>query len=375
MIEMARTHTDTAGVIKSDNMPQDRNKIRTKKKPKRVKVTKEAKALRKLQFENGGISAEKKGRQAVVETEYVILLFYKYISLKPDEVDEVMKFHEQAESLFHLSGRVRIGVEGINGTVASTPEKIAAYRKNYGRFPKLQGTEFKVAQAFMSSPPFPKYHLKQVREIVRLGIDAPVEKTAAHLSPQQFHDLAKGDEFTLLDVRNYYESEIGHFPSAVRTCTRTFDELPQWVEANSETLKKKPLLMYCTGGIRCERASSYLKGQGITVRGQLHGGIHEYVEWSNRQGVDSLFKGRNFVFDRRIMTDRVDDRIVGKCGNCHCEHDTFDRNNRCRICRCLVLVCEACAPKRLTCSQKRDRVDMRCSYCVATGSFKIEKEP
>jgi UPF0176 protein len=311
--------------------------------------------LRKLKF-------QKQGTDSKGNIDYVILLYYKYVLLEPDEVDEVMKFHEDAEHTYDLTGRVRVGKEGINGTVGGSPHNIAAYRKAYDEsVAKLKGTEFKVSRVKLPTKPFPMYHLKKVSEIIRLGVDAPVEGRAAHLSPQEFHKLAQqSEEYTILDVRNYYESEVGHFPNAVRTCTRTFDELPQWVEANMDSLKKKPLLMYCTGGIRCERASSFLKAQGLAVKGQLQGGIHEYLEWSDAP----LFKGRNFVFDRRIVTERVGDDILGECANCKCKHDTFDRGNRCYICSSLVLVCQGCA-KRLTLKQKKERLDMRCVYCIA----------
>ena len=172
------------------------------------------------------------------------------------------------------------------------------------------------------------------------------------MKPAEFHSFLKShydrNDFVLLDVRNGYESKIGHFKNAVKPQIRNYAAFPRWVEGNLDMLKsKKEIAMYCTGGIRCETASAVLKSRGVEGNiVQLSGGIHRYLE--SFRGSESLYLGKNFVFDRRRTDGLLGNGFVGRCDNCGVPHDEyFDESKSkervcCDICKVLVLICPAC---------------------------------
>lgn len=229
---------------------------------------------------------------------------------------------------------------------------------------------------------FKELQVLAVKEIVTLGID-PSEIASSnggvHLSPEEFHkSIVECDKESsvILDCRNGYESKVGYFAGAIKPETRTFSEWPDAVdkllEDSSLALKDKTVYMYCTGGIRCERGSAYLKSKGVANVFQLSGGIHRYMEQIPRE--ESLFKGKNFVFDeRRLMGSdqesssphaKVD--IVGQCCSCYSPWDLYDENLRCLNCRSLLLVCPRCLDIPRTQS-----VDRHCNRCQAGGCLQI----
>lgn len=222
---------------------------------------------------------------------------------------------------------------------------------------------------------FPDLQIKLVKEIIGTGgvlSNISIEDTSkGYLTPQQWHEEMKKltesqstsnggssstNDTVLIDCRNHKEFEIGHFSSAVDPNTKTFEQFPRWVQQNKSALKDKKILMYCTGGIRCEKASAYIRNElesvskSATVH-HLQGGIHKYLD---QFGAEGFFHGKNFVFDRRVgvdAKDHVDDKIngssgnkemVGKCLYCEKMHDDFTADSVCTVCREMTLVCSEC---------------------------------
>ena len=218
---------------------------------------------------------------------------------------------------------------------------------------------------------FPDLLVKLVKEIIGTGgalSSIPIEETSkGYLTPQQWHDemLHLDTKSTvLIDCRNTKECAIGHFPNALDPNTTTFGQFPQWAKEHAPMLEKKRVLMYCTGGIRCEKASAYLRRQGVPQVQHLKGGIHKYLE---RYGKDGVWQGKNFVFDGRGAASAEETQqgkdgskvatacdatetpgdVVGKCLYCHSPYDTFHPHCVCTVCREPTLVCGSCQEERV----------------------------
>lgn len=189
--------------------------------------------------------------------------------------------------------------------------------------------------------------------------------TGTHLEPEEFHEALQKDENAIvLDIRNEFEYDIGHFKGATNLKTFTYSET--WsamekaledTEASTQTRTHKPIFMYCTGGIRCEKASAYLRAKGLNDVYQLKGGIHRYMEKYPDGG---LFQGKEFVFDCRVSVPPSNSSIVvGTCIDCSCSHDNYAGDIACTVCRIPVLVCPACVssnpyPNEYYCSRHRE---------------------
>ncbi len=220
---------------------------------------------------------------------------------------------------------------------------------------------------------FPDLQIKLVKEIIGTGgvlSSVTISDTSkGYLTPEEWHEEMKkmkdasesennSDEkkTVLIDCRNHKEFEIGHFENALDPNTKTFEQFPRWVQENKSALKDKKILMYCTGGIRCEKASAYMRREletcaGATSVQHLKGGIHKYLD---KFGGDGFFAGSNFVFDRRVGVDAdehvqkkggdgvVAKRIVGQCLYCEKKYDKFTADAVCTVCRELTLICEDC---------------------------------
>jgi UPF0176 protein len=181
-------------------------------------------------------------------------------------------------------------------------------------------------------------------KIVADGLDHnayDLSKVGKHLSALEFHELAGEPETVIIDMRNHYESEIGRFENAVCPDADTFKDAIQMVIRDFEQDKDKKILLYCTGGIRCEKASSFLLHNGFTDVSQLYGGIIEYAQQIKQLGLPSKFKGKNFVFDERLG-ETVDGQIISHCHQCGNPADTHVNcaNNDCHL---LFIQCSECA--------------------------------
>jgi UPF0176 protein len=162
-----------------------------------------------------------------------------------------------------------------------------------------------------------------------------------------FNELTNQDDTIVVDMRNHYESEVGHFDTAITPDVETFKEALVHVEDVLQDHKEKNIIMYCTGGIRCEKASAYYKHKGFKNVFQLDGGIIEYARQVDQLGIDNEFKGKNFVFDERLG-ERIGDEIISKCHQCGASCDTHINcsNESCHI---LFIQCEECAEQYTSC--------------------------
>ena len=237
-----------------------------------------------------------------------VILFYKYVAIA-----EPGSFAEAQRALclkLRLNGRVLIAAEGINGTLAGPLEAVNEYVRALHSDERFADVEIKVSHG--DERTFPKLVVKVRKEIVTLGAGALEPDRHNQLSPTEWKTMLEGDpDVVLLDVRNRYESDAGRFEGAVVCDIEHFRELPDYVRELGE-LKQKKVLMYCTGGIRCEKASALLRSRGFERVFQLHGGIVTYQE----QFGNEHWQGECFVFDQR-MTVRVDDGLVeiGRCAH------------------------------------------------------------
>jgi rhodanese-related sulfurtransferase len=191
-----------------------------------------------------------------------------------------------------------------------------------------------------------------------------------HLSPAEFHAALNEPNVVVIDVRNKNEYEIGHFENAVNPSTRTFAEFPRFVQNNLSNFKDKKVLMYCTGGIRCEKASLFLKENGLQEVYQLNGGIHRYIEAFPGGG---KFVGKNVVFDRRCQVPTNSATIVGRCTICTTPYDNFQGDRVCAVCRDPVIVCEPCKLQQRGVFYCSDHDYLKGSYYYFLEGFTVQQ--
>jgi UPF0176 protein len=239
---------------------------------------------------------------------YPVILFYKYVQILDPEILASSQ-RVLCESL-DLKGRVLIASEGINGTLAGTGENVNRYVAALKTDPRFSDIEIKHSSG--DSGTFPRLAVKVRPEIVTLNAGAIPPDKKNHLTPREWKDLMEQNpDVVLLDIRNRFESAAGKFQNALTCDIEHFRELPEYVDRLAD-LKKKTVLMYCTGGIRCEKASTLFKQKGFNRVFQLHGGIAAYQE----QFGNEHWLGECFVFDQR-MTVRVEKGLVqvGRCAH------------------------------------------------------------
>ena len=237
-----------------------------------------------------------------------VILFYKYVPIVAP--DDFAAEQRALCSSLGLKGRILIALEGINGTLAGSPAAIKRYVGALKAKSQFADIEFKWSAG--DSKTFPKLVVKVRPEIVTLNAGAIVFDQRNHLSPAEWKRAVEEDpEVVLLDIRNRFESAAGKFKDSITCDIEHFRELPHFVK-QLEALKEKKVLMYCTGGIRCEKASVLFRREGFKNVFQLHGGIVSYQE----QFGNEHWQGECFVFDQR-MTVRVDEGLVqiGRCGH------------------------------------------------------------
>lgn len=293
-----------------------------------------------------------------------ILLYYKYVKLEMPEA--IAKWQKRLCEKLGLTGRIIIATEGINGTIGGSDEATQAYIDAMNAHESFGGIDFKEAPG--DERYFPRIRVLIKKEIVNLGID-PDELTTAdggkHLTPEQAHELLnkKPEDLVIIDTRNDYETRIGTIPGSMRPDKRYFREFPEYIDNHVDELKDKTVLMMCTGGIRCERASAYVNKKGVAKEVyQIEGGIHRYIE----KFPDGHFRGSNYVFDGRI-SHRANDDILSTCDMCEtpCDYYTNCINARCNK---LFLGCPECIIKAQECCSKP------CADLVAAGKVNTRKK-
>ena len=279
-----------------------------------------------------------------------IILFYRYVELEDPE--SMRSLLMDLGKQLGLKGRIILGHEGINGTLCGTVEAIDAYCKASEAMPEFAGIDYKTSEARSDGDYFPRLRVVVKEEIVNMGVnprEITVKDTGVHLTPEQFHQelMHNRDSFVLLDTRNDYESAVGRFTDAITPAIKTFREYPAYIEENKELFEGKKVLMYCTGGVRCERASAYLVAKGITKEVyQLEGGIHRYAE----QFPDGFFRGKNYVFDDRGAV-RINADVLSNCAMCAESCDTYT-NCMNASCNKHFICCVSCKQKlEQTCSE------------------------
>lgn len=242
---------------------------------------------------------------------YQVLLYYQYVAIETP--DQFAKEHLDFCRSLNLKGRILVSREGINGTLSGLVEDTEKYMAAMHADERFKEMLFKVDQA--DEHAFKKMHVRPREEIVSLNLADdidPLSLTGDYLSAQEFREALLDEDTVVIDARNDYEYDLGHFRGAIRPDIRNFRELPQWIRDNKEEFMEKRVVTYCTGGIRCEKFSGWLVREGFKDVGQLNGGIATYSRDPEVRG--DLWDGMMYVFDERISVpiNHVEHRIVAK---------------------------------------------------------------
>jgi len=288
--------------------------------------------------------------------DYRVLLYYCYTPIENPEA-----FREEHHRLclrLNLLGRVIVAHEGLNGTVSGLAADCAEYMRLVKADTRFAALEFKVDE--VAAHTFQKLHVRVKPEIVHSSLHhtRPHEKTGQHLSPQEFKALKDRDDVVIVDVRSDYEYNVGRFKNAVTLDMENFRDFPERLDKLRE-FKDKKILTYCTGGVKCEKASAYLLEQGFENVYQLHGGIIKYgIEAGGED-----FDGKCYVFDSRVTVDvnRVNPTVISQCHHCATPSD--------RMVNCANPHCNAHVPLCEACSQQLE------GACSATCQAHPDKRP
>lgn len=292
-----------------------------------------------------------------------VISFYRYVKIQsPKEFRDLI--YDRFEDLGIL-GRIYLAEEGINAQFSIPVENYDLLRSTVDQIPELKGIYFNDAVEDKKES-FIKLAIKVRKKIVADGLnDSEFDPSdvGTHLTPLEFHKTLEDPDVVVVDLRNNYESEVGHFENAILPDVGTFREELPLVEEILEEHKDKKILLYCTGGIRCEKASAYLKYKGFQNVHQLLGGIINYAKMVKDTGLKSKFKGKNFVFDDRLG-ERVTDDVLSVCYTCG---KTEDTHTNCANLGCHVLY--------IQCKDCREKFSNCCSMeCKETLSLPIEDQ-
>jgi UPF0176 protein len=275
------------------------------------------------------------------------LSFYRYVLL-----DDPMQMRNELFSKWselQCLGRIYVAREGINAQMSVPEHHWQAFVEFLYNIPAFKDIPFKIAVED-DGKSFIKLIVKVRKQIVADGLtedDYDVTNVGRHLSAKEWNDAMKLEDAVVVDMRNFYESEVGHFQNALLPQAETFrDELPEVLEMLKGQEDKK-ILLYCTGGIRCEKTSSYLKHHGFKDVNQLHGGIIDYARQIEEEGLENTFVGKNFVFDERLG-ERISGDVIARCHQCGipCDHHTNCANKKCNM---LFIQCSDCAENYAGC--------------------------
>lgn len=226
-----------------------------------------------------------------------------------------------------IKGTLLLAAEGINGTVAGRAEAIDEFLRHLGSFPEFAGMEVKLSTA--QDMPFHRMKVRLKREIVTMGVEGldPVNDAGTYVEPADWNQLVESPDTVVIDTRNDYEVVLGTFEGALDPNTKSFTEFPRWVQQNRASLEGRKVAMFCTGGIRCEKATTYLKSIGIDEVFHLKGGILKYLE--DVPAEDSLWHGECFVFDERVsVTHGLQEGEAELCRACRHPLTPADRQSK-----------------------------------------------
>ncbi len=293
----------------------------------------------------------------------ITVSFYRYVIIdNPQELRDSL--FEQWNAL-KILGRIYVAHEGINAQMCVPEENWEIFKYNLDQDSRFANMPMKIAVED-DGKSFYKLTIKTRPKIVADGLDDnafDVTNVGNHLTAKQFNEAMENPETIIVDMRNHYESEVGKFIGAITPDADTFrEELPMVIEELKDK-KDKKIIMYCTGGVRCEKASAYLKHHGFKDVSQLHGGVIDYVRQIKAEGLESKFIGKNFVFDERVG-ERITDDVIAQCHQCGASCDTHVNcaNDDCHL---LFIQCEACTEKMKGCCTPE---------CVHIASLPVEEQ-
>ncbi|MGB1307370.1 MAG: rhodanese-related sulfurtransferase [Oceanihabitans sp.] len=292
-----------------------------------------------------------KERAALIEQagkDRLTLSFYQYAKIENPQAFRDHLF--VTWNALDVLGRIYVAQEGINGQLSLPADQFEAFKNHLDTIDFLKGIRLNIAveQDNMS---FLKLKVKVRNKIVADGLNDDtfdVRNKGVHLSAKEFNEMLANPNTVCVDMRNHYESEIGHFDGAVTPDVDTFRESLDIIEEDlKEHKEEKNLLMYCTGGIRCEKASAYYKHKGFKNVYQLEGGIIEYTRQINAEGLENKFIGKNFVFDER-RAEKISEDVIAQCHQCG---EAFDIHTNCAndACHLLFIQCPKCKEEMNNC--------------------------
>ncbi|MBC7694904.1 MAG: rhodanese-related sulfurtransferase [Burkholderiales bacterium] len=306
---------------------------------------------------------ELKIRLAQESIERITLSFYKYVKIDdPKELRDHL-FTQLTE--LNCFGRIYVANEGINAQMNVPKSNWDNFVKQLYSDPRFTNVSLKIA-VDDDGKSFYKLVIKVKEKVVADGINDPdfdASNTGTYLSAERFNKAIEDPNTIVVDMRNHYESEVGRFDNAFCPDADTFrEELPLVVD-HLKGQEDKKIIMYCTGGIRCEKASAYLKHKGFKDVNHLQGGIIQYAKEVKEQGLESKFRGVNFVFDERIG-ERITDDVLSSCHQCGepCDSHVNCKNDDCHL---LFIQCEKCATKMQGCCTPQ---------CMEIAELPIEKQ-
>ncbi len=277
----------------------------------------------------------------------ITVSFYLYVIIdNPEELRDSLFLQWNA---LKILGRIYVAHEGINAQMCVPEENWEIFKFNLNQDSRFANMPLKIAIED-DGKSFYKLTIKTRPKIVADGLDDnafDVTNVGNHLTAKEFNASMENPETIIVDMRNHYESEVGKFVGAITPDADTFrEELPIVLEELKDK-KDKKIIMYCTGGVRCEKASAYLKHHGFKDVSQLHGGVIDYVRQIKAEGLESKFIGKNFVFDERVG-ERITDDVIAQCHQCgaSCDNHVNCANDDCHL---LFIQCDACAEKMKGC--------------------------
>jgi UPF0176 protein len=267
---------------------------------------------------------------------FTVCALYQFVRL--DDFEEFRTPLRELMVELEVKGTILLALEGLNGTISGSKKSIDGviqFLHNDGRFDNLE-----VKFSHSENTPFKRLKVKLKKEIVTLGVEHidPLSSVGTYVDPQDWNDLISDPDVVLIDTRNNYEYEIGSFKGAINPNTETFREFPTYTKDNLEQYRGKKVAMFCTGGIRCEKSTAYLKSQGFDTVYHLHGGILKYLEEMDED--QSLWEGECFVFDDRVAVKHNLEQ--GQYDQCHAcrypitqedkEHPHYEKGVSCPRC-------------------------------------------
>ena len=281
-------------------------------------------------------------------TDRLTLSFYAYAHIGNVDIFRNHLFIHWSE--LDVLGRIYVAKEGINAQLSVPAPHFEAFKKHLDSISFLKDIRLNIAIE-QDAKSFLKLKVKIRSKIVADGLDDntfDVTNKGIHVDAATFNDLIEDDDTVLVDMRNHYESEIGHFKGAITPDVDTFRDSLDLIEEDLKQHKEdKKLVMYCTGGIRCEKASAYYKHKGFKNVYQLEGGIIEYARQVEKSGLENKFMGKNFVFDHR-RAERITEDIIASCHQCGepCDTHVNCANEACHL---LFIQCKKCAKNMQDC--------------------------